>query len=60
MFKPGDHVAIDGDETNVGVVKEVHPHEVVVKLENGEHERFALESVRLIPTLDETSHYVDH
>ena len=60
MIKPGDRVAVDGDDTNVGIVKEVHPHEVVVKLENGTHERLALEAVRLLPTMDEASGYVDH
>jgi ferredoxin-fold anticodon binding domain-containing protein len=60
VLKPGDHVAIDGDEQNVGVVKEVHPHEVVVRKEDGTHERLALESVRLLPTMGEASGYVDH
>ena len=60
MLKVGDRVAIDGDETDVGTVKEIHPHEVVVRKEDGTHARLALESVRLLPTLDEASHFIDH
>ena len=60
MLKQGDRVAINGGENNVGVVTQVHPHEVVVRLENGTHERLAVESVRLLPTMYEASGYVDH
>jgi preprotein translocase subunit YajC len=58
-LKSGDHVTIPGEGLK-GVVKEVHPHDVVVKLESGEHRRFALESVHREATLDEVSDFVDH
>ncbi|HTV93364.1 MAG TPA: hypothetical protein VMG98_11670 [Verrucomicrobiae bacterium] len=62
MFKPGDHVYINGTEEE-GTVNEVHPHEVVVRVEvPGGHEtrKYALEAVRLDPTLGEVSKFVDH
>ncbi len=62
MFKPGDHVYIDGTQEE-GTVKEVHPHELVVRVAvPGGHEtrRYALEAVRLDPTLSEDSKFVDH
>ncbi len=62
MLKAGDRVHIDatGEE---GTVKHVHPHEVVVRVAvpGGHEERtYALESVRLDPTLSEISKFVDH
>ncbi len=62
MLKAGDHVYIDGT-TDEGVVKEVHAHEVLVRVTvPGGHEerKFAYESLRLDPTLDEASHFIDH
>ena len=58
-LKPGDKVSIPGEDLH-GVVTAVHPHEAVVKLESGEHRRFALESLHREPTLDEVSNFVDH
>jgi len=59
MLKPGDRVTIPGEDLR-GTVTAVHPHEAIVKLESGEHRRFALESVHREPTLDETADFVDH
>lgn len=62
MLKIGDKVYINGTH-DVGVVKAVHPHEAVVRVEvPGGHEerRYALEALRLDPTLDEISEYRDH
>ncbi|MGA7356216.1 MAG: hypothetical protein WA431_15725 [Candidatus Cybelea sp.] len=62
MFKPGDRVYIDGSNEE-GTVKDVHPHEVVVrvKLADGHEERkYAYEDLRLDPTLQEISKYYDH
>lgn len=59
LLKPGDSVTIPGEDLR-GTVASVHPHEVVVKLESGEHRKFALESVHREPTFDETSDFVDH
>ena len=59
LLKDGDHVSIPGEGLR-GTVTAVHPHEVVVKLESGEHRRFALESVRRESTLGEVSDFVDH
>lgn len=58
-LKPGDRVTMPG-EGLAGIVKEVHPHDVVVKLESGEHRRFALESVHRQPTMGEISDFIDH
>lgn len=58
-LKAGDRVTIPG-EGLAGVVKDVHPHDVVVKLDSGEHRRFALESVHRVAKLDELSNFVDH
>lgn len=58
-LKVGDNVAIPGEDLR-GRVTAVHPHEAVVKLESGEHRKFALESLHREPTLDEISDYVDH
>jgi preprotein translocase subunit YajC len=59
LLKTGDRVSIPGEALH-GVVTEVHPHEVVVKLNSGEHRRFAHESLHREPTFDETSGFVDH
>lgn len=62
MLKVGDRVFIDGTNEE-GSVKEVHPHEIVVRVNvPGGHEdrKYAHEALRLDPTLDEVSHYVDH
>ena len=62
MLKIGDKVRIDGTN-EVAIVKEVHPHEIVVRVEvPGGHEqrKYAHEDLRLEPTLDEVSRYVDH
>ncbi len=59
LLKDGDHVTIPGEGLR-GVVTAVHPHEIVVKLESGEHRRFAHESVHREATLDEVSDYIDH
>jgi preprotein translocase subunit YajC len=59
LLKLGDHVSIPGEGLS-GTVSAVHPHEVIVRLESGEHRRFALESIRRIPTFDETSDFIDH
>ncbi|MBV8637794.1 MAG: hypothetical protein JO322_06885 [Candidatus Eremiobacteraeota bacterium] len=59
LLKDGDRVTIPGEGLR-GTVKEVHPHEVVVKLESGEHRRFALESVHRESTMNEVSDFIDH
>ncbi len=62
MLKVGDRVFIEGT-TEEGTVKAIHPHEAVVRVAvPGGHEdrKFALESLRLDPTLNEASRFVDH
>jgi hypothetical protein len=62
MLKVGDKVYIDATNEE-GTVKDVHPHEVVVrvKVDGGHEERkYALEDLRLDPTLSEVSKYYDH
>lgn len=62
MLKAGDHVYIDGTNEEA-TVKEVHPHEVVVRvktLDGHETRKYAYEDLRLDPTMDEASRYVDH
>lgn len=58
-LKVADKVSIPGEGLS-GTVSAVHPHEAVVKLESGEHRRFALESLHREATLDEVSNFVDH
>ncbi|HTU81273.1 MAG TPA: hypothetical protein VMF61_04035 [Candidatus Acidoferrales bacterium] len=58
-LKLGDKVSIPGEGLK-GVVTAVHPHEAIVKLESGEHRRFALESIHRDATFDELSDFVDH
>jgi hypothetical protein len=62
MLKTGDRVHIDATREE-GTVKEVHPHEIVVRVQvPGGHEdrRYAHDDLRLDPTLGEVSHFVDH
>jgi hypothetical protein len=62
MLKAGDRVFIDGTN-EVGTVKEVHPHEVLVRVltaQGHDERKYAYEDLRLDPTLDEVSDYVDH
>jgi 6-pyruvoyl-tetrahydropterin synthase len=62
MFKAGDHVRIDASN-EIGTVKEVHPHQIVVRVQvPGGHEerKYALEDLRLDPTLKEVSEFYDH
>ncbi len=59
MLKPGDRVTIPGEDLR-GTVTAAHPHEALVKLESGEHRKFALEAVHREPTFQETSDFVDH
>jgi len=58
-LKIGDKVSIPGEGVR-GTVSVVHPHEVTVKLESGEHRTFSHESIHREPTLDEVSDFVDH
>lgn len=58
-LKPGDKVSIPGENLR-GTVSAVHPHEVIVKLESGEHRGFSHESIQREATLDELSNFVDH
>jgi hypothetical protein len=62
MLKAGDRVYIDGTKEE-GTVKDVHPHEVVVRVEvAGGHEerKYAHEDLRLDPTMKEASKFIDH
>jgi len=62
MLKAGDRVYIDGTQEE-GTVKEVHPHEVFVrvKVPGGHEERkYAHEDLRLDPTMNEASKFIDH
>ena len=59
LLKLGDHVTIPGEGLH-GTVTAVHPHEATVKLESGEHRKFALESLHREPTFEETSDFIDH
>jgi hypothetical protein len=62
MLKAGDRVFID-KTSEEGTVKEVHPHEVVVRvktLQGHEERRYTYEDLRLDPTMNEVSDYVDH
>jgi len=62
MLKVGDRVYIDGTKEE-GTVKEVHPHEIVVRVktvQGHEERKFAHEELRLDPTMDEVSHFIDH
>ncbi len=62
LLKAGDHVYIDGTNEE-GTVKEVHPHEIVVRVVAGsghEDRKFAHEDLRLDPTMKEASKFIDH
>ena len=62
MLKAGDHVYIDGTQEE-GTVKAVHPHEVVVRVvvPGGHEERkYTQEDLRLDPTMNEASKFIDH
>ena len=62
MLKVGDRVRIDASAEE-GTVKEVHPHEILVRVEvPGGHEdrKYAHEDLRLEPTMSEASKYIDH
>ncbi len=62
MLKAGDRVYIDGTNEE-GTVKEVHPHEVVVRvktLQGHEERKYANEALRLDPTMNEASNFIDH
>jgi preprotein translocase subunit YajC len=58
-LKIGDRVTIPGEGLR-GTVSAVHPHDVAVKLESGEHRKFSHESIHREATLDELSNFVDH
>jgi len=61
LLKAGDRVFIDGTNEE-GTVKEVHPHEVIVRVTTAhghEERRFAHEDLRLDPTMDEATGFVD-
>jgi len=62
MLKVGDRVYVQGTNEE-GTVKAIHPHEALVRVVvPGGHEdrKYALESLRLDPTIKEASHFVDH
>ncbi len=62
MLKVGDRVFIDGSNEE-GTVKEVHPHDVVVRVKTAQghdERRYSYEDLRLDPTMGEVSNYVDH
>jgi len=62
MLKAGDNVFIDGTREQ-GTVKDVHPHEVIVRVkttQGHEDRKYAHEDLRLNPTMDEASGFVDH
>jgi hypothetical protein len=62
MLKAGDRVYIDAT-TEEGTVKEVHPHEILVRVAVGgghEERKYAHEDLRLDPTMSEVSKFVDH
>jgi hypothetical protein len=62
MLKAGDRVFIDGTREE-GTVKQVHPHEVIVQIstaEGHEDKRYAHEDLRLDPTMNEATGFIDH
>lgn len=59
LLKLGDRVSIPGEKLQ-GTVTAVHPHEIIVRLESGEHRGFAHESLHRQSTFEETSNYIDH
>ncbi|HEY1428291.1 MAG TPA: hypothetical protein VGF18_01880 [Candidatus Tumulicola sp.] len=62
MLRAGDKVYIDGTHEE-GVVKAVHPHEVIVRVkttQGHEDRKYANEALRLDPTMNEASDFIDH
>ncbi len=59
LLKLGDRVSIPGEGLH-GTVTAVHPHEIQVKLDSGEHRKYAHEALHREPTFEETSDFVDH
>jgi hypothetical protein len=62
MLKAGDRVYINGT-TEEGTVKEVRAHEVLVRVTvPGGHEerKYSYESLRVDPTMNEASRFIDH
>jgi hypothetical protein len=62
MLKRGDHVYIDATSER-GTVVDVHPHEILVRVkvaEGHEERKYALEDLRLDPTMSEVSEFYDH
>ena len=62
MLKAGDKVYIDGTKEE-GIVKHVYPHEILVRVTvpGGHEERtYAHEDLRLDPTMNEASKFIDH
>jgi hypothetical protein len=62
MLKAGDKVFIDGTKEE-GTVKEVRPHEVVVRVkttQGHEDRNYANEDLRLDPKMSEASGFIDH
>jgi hypothetical protein len=62
MLNVGDRVYLDGSDVE-GTVKEVHPHEALVRFAvPGGHEirKYSYERLRLDPTMKEASHFIDH
>jgi len=61
MLKPGDRVFIEGTHEE-GTVKEVHPHEALVRVRTAtgsEERRYPHESLRLDPTMNEATGFID-
>jgi hypothetical protein len=57
MLKIGDRAIIDGTREE-GTVKDVHPHEIIVRMKIGgghEDRKYAHEELRLDSTLNEAS-----
>ena len=62
LLKAGDRVYIDGTDEEA-TVKEVHAHRALVRVKvSGGHEdrEYAHEGLRLDPTMNEASHFIDH
>jgi hypothetical protein len=62
MLKAGDRVFIDGTKEE-GTVKHVHPHEIVVRVatpHGHEDRKYAHEDLRLDPTMNEATGFIDH
>ncbi len=62
MLKAGDRVYIDGAKEE-GTVKEVHPHEVLVRIKTAaghEDRKYAREALRLDATMKEATGFIHH